>query len=195
MKRLVLLWLGIALLLAGVAGASLYLWQNAGAPVTFQPVKAVQPANLPPTQQTQTTQPLSGKPVRLVVPRLGIDIKIVDGYYNASAKDWTVSPTAANYAVNTPRTNNERGKTFIYGHDIPSVLAPTEHIALGDIAYVYTDNGHQFEYKYTGDTIVTPTNTSLFDQLDGAPGLVLMTCDGLWSQNRRIMNFDLVSAS
>ncbi|SRR6266550_744896 len=196
MKRLLWLWFGMAVTMLAAGGTLWYLWQSAQAHAAQQRVQQVasraeqQIASAP-----QTHQPLQGKPVRLVVPRLGIDIAIVDGHYNAVVRDWTVSKAAANWAVNTVPVNNNRGITFIYGHDTKQILAPTERIATGDTAYVYTDNGHVFSYTYQSDSIVKPADTQLFDQLDGAPGIKLMTCDGAWSQNRRIMNFNLVSAA
>lgn len=137
---------------------------------------------------------LEGLPAKVLLPRLSIDVGVVSGIYDPSKKIWSVASSSANYAPNTAKINNKNDQTLIYGHWTPQVLGPTKQLVPGDIAYVYTDNNHVFKYMYQGKGIVKPTDIQIFDHLKGKPGLVLMTCEGSWAQNRRLMFFNLVGA-
>ncbi len=150
--------------------------------------KLVEPTNVPQAME------LEGVPVRIILPRLAIDVSVVPGIYNMSQKEWSVAPDSANYAPNTAKANNVQDLTLIYGHWTPKIFGPTKQIVSGDIAYVYTDNNHVFKYIFIGNTLVKPTDVQIFDQLKGEPGLVLMTCEGTWAQNRRLMTFKLDTA-
>lgn len=157
---------------------------------------AIVPAPAP--QQTAEVQAaikvvetISGKPTRLVIPSLKIDITVADGIYNASSQTWTLSKDKAHYALMTPEPNNQEGNTFIYGHNRREVFANLAKLKIGETATVYTDNGHQFTYKFRSAYETNPTDSSLFDY-QGPPILTLQTCSGVWYQNRYLMTFDLV---
>src|SRR6266446_1926368 len=62
------------------------------------------------------TTPISGKPVRIVLPEVGVDVPVVDGYYISAQRGWYVAPADATYAINTYPINNTQGTTLIYGH-------------------------------------------------------------------------------
>lgn len=138
---------------------------------------------------------IEGKPVRIVMPRLGIDLEVLTGGYNINASEWFVAGVVANYAENTAYANNKQDKTLIYGHWTAKVFGNTKNLVAGDIAFVYTDNGHIFKYSYSHNQLVMPTDVGIFNEFKGKPGLVLMTCDGTWAQNRRLMYFDLQESS
>lgn len=139
---------------------------------------------------------ISGKPVRIVLPDVGIDLPVVEGKYISAEKGWSVSPVYANYAVNTYPINNSKGTTLIYGHALIYVFGRTQNLKPGNTALVYTDNGHIFQFRFTNSRTVNPSDTELFSQLNtNRPILKLMTCGGSWSQNRRIMNFELAKAA
>jgi LPXTG-site transpeptidase (sortase) family protein len=141
----------------------------------------------------QAPSKIFGKPIRIILPELSIDLPVVTGYYISADKGWYVSPVAANYAVNTYPSNNSNGTTLIYGHALVYVFGRTANIKPDYTALVYTDNGHIFKYTYKSEISVDPTDTEIFSDLaTQKPVLKLMTCGGSWSQNRRIMTFSLV---
>lgn len=142
------------------------------------------------TKQTGIT----GTPVRIVIPAAGIDLPVVKGQYFFGSNAWSVSDKAANYAPNTAKLNDTAGKTFIYGHATPRVFGSTLSLKAGDTAYVYSANNHIFNYRLVRETVVNPSDTGIFATFEGKPGLVLMTCDGTWSQVRRVMYFELEAA-
>ncbi len=143
---------------------------------------------------TKANNVIKGKPVRIVLPDVSIDVQIADGIYYPSSKTWSLSLTKAQYALMTPEANNQEGNTFIYGHNRKEVFNRLPKLQIGQLAYVYTDNNHIFTYKYRSHYETNPNDDTLFTYR-GAPILTLQTCTGIWYQNRDLMTFDLVKVS
>lgn len=135
---------------------------------------------------------LTGKPIRLKIPAVGIDLPVTDGEYDSASDTWTLSTTSVHIATMTAPINNQSGHTLIYGHNNRNLLAPTRDIAQYDELIIYTDNDLVFRYSYFGDEIVDPTDTSLLEQNPNSPTLTLLTCEGLFYEQRRLMSFELV---
>lgn len=134
-------------------------------------------------------------PIRIVIPAVSTDLTVVDGRYD-NQKGWQVAANAANFATISKAPNHSGGKTVIYGHDTPHVLKPIQNIAKGDRVYVYTESGHIFSYRYAGDAVVSPNNTTVFSELEnGPPQLVVITCAGVFSEVRRILYFDFIGVA
>lgn len=133
---------------------------------------------------------ISGRPNRIVVESLDIDLSIKDGAYNPSTKEWTLSDDIAYFAEMTTPANNSHGNTFIYGHNTDAIFAKFKNISSGVLVKIYTTNGHVFEYVYRNDAIVTPDITNVLYENPESPQLTVMTCEGIWSKVRRIMYFD-----
>jgi LPXTG-site transpeptidase (sortase) family protein len=142
-----------------------------------------------------STKPVQGTPSRILVPEAGIDLPVVPGSQNQSTKIWSVSSKDANYATNTAPANNTEGQTLIYGHNNHKVFGSLLGLKPGAAAYVYTQNGHVFEYKYKASRDLTPNRSDLFHELETGKGLVLMTCDGPKFEYRHVMSFELLRAS
>ena len=135
---------------------------------------------------------LTGNPVRLEIPAVGIDLPVVDGEYDEATDAWTLSTTSVHIATMTSPINNLAGHTLIYGHNNRNLLAPTRDISIGDLLLIHTDNDLVFHYLYTGDELVDPSDTSLLELDPDAPQLTLLTCEGLFYEHRRLMNFEFV---
>jgi len=136
-----------------------------------------------------------GSPQRIIIPGLVINLPIVAGNYDKEAQEWSLSNTSANFATNTNNPNNKGGKTLIYGHALASIFGKLNKLSSEDTVYIVTNNGHTLSYKMKSVEIVPPTDTSVFDKMGGTPGLYLVTCDGTWSTNRRIISLDLMEVS
>jgi LPXTG-site transpeptidase (sortase) family protein len=134
---------------------------------------------------------ISGHPIKVTVTRLGVSLPVIDGTYDQTGDSWTLSDDKAQFATETAAPNDGFGATFIYGHNIPTVFEPLKDLVVGDILTVETDNGYTFTYRYLSDEIVSPEDTSVLDEHSVAPRVTLMTCDGIWSENRRVMYFEL----
>ena len=144
-----------------------------------------------PTQVVDATPLISGKPVRIKIDAVKIDLPVADGTYNPTTKKWSLSTTHAHYAVMTPVANNKEGNTFIYGHNRRSVFAALTKLTPGDTAIIETDNGQTFHYILRHIQDVDPADVSLF-QYQGKPILTLQTCSGSWYENRRLFTFDFI---
>jgi LPXTG-site transpeptidase (sortase) family protein len=155
-------------------------------------VPFAQAASAAAPQVTPPVRVVSGKPVRIQVPALHIDLQVIDGQYNAQSKTWTLTKDKAQYAANTPLANNAEGNTFIYGHNRKQVFSTLNRIKPGDEAIITTDNGHIFTYKFRAAYETNPSDDSLF-AYKGAPILTVQTCSGLWYQNRQLFTFNFES--
>lgn len=175
---------------AGLCLFGFVIWQNfkTNTATTLRLQQAV-PIVATQAAAEKTDVVIQGEPVHLVLPRLGIELTIVRAEYDANTNSWPVSATAANYAVNTPPISNRADKTLIYAHAQKNLFAATSDLKTGDDLYITTADGHVVHYQYANQLIVPPSDVSIFDQLRGVPGVILMTCDGVWSENRRFMEF------
>lgn len=148
-----------------------------------------------PDQEPTPPKPIiSGLPVRIVVPRLGIDLRVMKGEYNPEDKSWTLvdGKIEAYYAMPSVMANDFGGNTFVYGHKNRFVFGALEKLAPGDVAHIYTENKLVFTYTFTSSQEMTPDQTSIFDY-QGPPQLTLQTCTGNWYELRRLSIFKFES--
>jgi LPXTG-site transpeptidase (sortase) family protein len=146
----------------------------------------------------QAAHPLiQGMPNRIVVPKLGLDLPVVQGAYNPTTKQWTVSDDYANWAPNTAQSNNKDGQTLIYGHNSWKIFAGLVNgLKPGDPVYVYTANNHLFEYTYNSAETVSPNDAqALFDSMKTGTGLKLITCELTDFSWRHVMSLKLIKAT
>lgn len=144
-------------------------------------------------QKKVPEQKILSEPVKIEIPRLNIFLAIEKGYYDETNKTWSVSDTAANFAMGSAMPNSSTGVTVIYGHNLVDIFEPTKNLKKGDIVYLYTEKGETFKYRYTNARVVMPQDTSIFNSADDAPKLALITCSGVWSESRRLMEFEYVN--
>ncbi len=187
-----LLVVGVLASTLGLAGLvpSAYFWhqtrQITEAAVASSPTQTV-------TTPTVVTAPkiITGKPVRLLIPSLGMDLSVADGVYDPRNGQWTLSTSQVHYALMTVQPNDKQGNTLIYGHYRPEVFAALHTIQPGATAQVVTANGYTFTYTFKNSTVVNPADTSILSY-EGRPMLTLQTCTGAFMQNRQLFSFDLV---
>ena len=158
-------------------------------PVTTTFTQSVQRTPAVASAQTASIR-IEGKPTRLQIPALTLDLPVADGIYYKQSKTWSLSNNKAHYALITPLANNEDGNTFIYGHNRREVFKNLNKIKTGDKAVITTDNGHTFTYIFRSSLETNPYDDSLFSY-KGSPILTIQTCSGLWYQNRQLFTFDL----
>lgn len=177
----------LAALLLGFGPLKKY-WQN-DTKISAQPFSQVALATAPTTAITESPR-IEGKPIKLEISSLGINLPVVDGVYNAKTKTWNLSTNKTHYALMTPPANNKEGNTFIYGHNRRQVFAKLPQVKVGDKAIITTENNHTFTYVLRMSYTTDPYDDSLFSY-EGPPMLTLQTCTGLWYQNRSLYMFDL----
>ncbi len=184
-----LIIVSMVLMLAGLAGLLpyAYFWNrnriaSANAPVLMVPERAPLPVK---------PEVITGKPSRILIPSLSMDLAIVDGVYSQNTKTWTLSSDKAHYALPSVQPNDDKGNTLIYGHYRPEVFARLHTIKVGAEIQVLTDNGYRFIYSYRETKAVDPTNVDIF-AYEGKPQLTIQTCSGAWMQNRQFYFSDFV---
>ena len=133
-----------------------------------------------------------GEPVRLKVPRLGIDLVVISGVYDQQNQTWTLSDSEVQFARSTSLPSNAAGNTFLYGQNTKQVLGNSDKLQRGDELTVETENNKVFIYRYTSEKIIASDDTSVFSAEYEYPVLTLLACSSFWSQDRRLMSFDLV---
>lgn len=181
-----LLFAALLLIATGILGLMPYanmLADKQAAVANAQPV----------TVQSRPLKPetVSGKPVRLQVPSLGLDLTVADGAYNQADGSWTLSKDKAHFALPSAPANNEAGNTLVYGHNRSEIFAALHTMQPGATAIITTDSGYVFTYMYTQQEIVEPTATEIFGY-QGAPRLTLQTCTGRWFEQRQFFYFSLL---
>jgi sortase (surface protein transpeptidase) len=147
----------------------------------------------PPTNQV--VKVISGLPVRVVIPTSAIDIPVDPGYYNPTTNTWTLSGYRAQFDMSSTLANNIGGDSFIYGHNNDFVFGSLRHTTpqIGAIAYIYTANGHIFQYSFSQTYSIGPTDTSVLFA-GGPPTLTIQTCTGSLNEWRTmyVFNYDKV---
>ncbi len=184
MKSKKLLITGVILAILGLAGTlpTAYYWlQNRHAFASGTVVQAAPQPNPGPTL-------VQGKPAKLIIKSLNMNLKVVDGIYNQNNGSWTLSLDKAHFALPSVMPNNESGNTLIYGHYRPEVFAYLHLIQPGAKAQIITENGYIFSYTFTGSKNYNPSDTSIF-AYQGPPQLTIQTCSGSWFQNRQLFTF------
>lgn len=135
---------------------------------------------------------VSGRPVRVVVPSVSIDLPVVDGAYDTASGTWSIGNYQAYYATPTPPVNDSSGTTLIYGHNNRTAFRTLSDVQLGAELVVYTGAGTIFRYSLTDAHEVQPSDTNILSY-DGPPTVILQTCSGNWNEFRKLYIFKLES--
>ncbi len=130
----------------------------------------------------------SGRPIRIRLPSLGIDLPIDDGFFNDKTGEWTLSGYHAQFAVLSKLANDHDGNTFVYGHYNKYVFYNLKNVKPGAEVAIYTDNQYVFYYTFESAQNVKPSDTSELTY-QGPPILTVQTCSGNWFEWRRMYTF------
>ena len=122
-------------------------------------------------------------PTRLSVPRLDIEKEILPAHYSKDAASWSVDDTHVFYM-------NHSATPIIYGHATDKVFAPLKGVAKDEVLVV-EDGIRQSAFKYVDDLRVTPDDVSILGK-KYKNTLLLMTCEGIYSETRRVLRFEYV---
>lgn len=187
--------LGVALTVIGLIGVIPVLFNSdssalaaSGATQTSDIATPTQIAKATPAAPT-APQTISGHPVEIVAPTVNVDMPIVDGFYDPTTGGWTLNADKAQFAAITTQPNDQSGQTFIYGHATQRVFGKLLNMHIGDQVSVLTSNGYRFTYTLKQTEVVTPSNTGILSYT-GSPRLLLQTCVGAFSQDRKFFILD-----
>lgn len=163
-----------------------YFYEQA---VSSRPLFSLAPVLPSPAADTEV---IYGQPAELAIPRLGLDLKILNGSYDATTKGWTLDDWHAFWMVDTPQLTDRSKMTIIYGHDQENVFGHLNLLKPGDALVITTAQGALVNLRYRADAVVQPTDVQLARSGDAT--VALITCSGSFYQQRRVMYFDFVSA-
>ncbi len=134
---------------------------------------------------------IQGIPTRLKIERLGMNLAVLQGNYDPETLAWTLSDTDAFYATPSQQPGTKPGTTLIYGHNRVDAFAPLAAVGQGEVVELTLEDGTRLSYTYSHDARITPEATSILTERSLYPQLVLMTCDGMFNEVRRVMYFTL----
>ncbi len=152
------------------------------------------PASIEKLPEIKPTPIVSGKPIQIIVPSLGIDLPVVDGVYDPQAHTWSLGKHTAQFAVTTPFANDTSGNTFIYGHNSQYVFNKLLYIETDAEVQIVTDNNKVFTYRYKKNFDVQPQQVDSIKHT-GAPMLTIQTCVGQYLEQRRMFQFDFIKVT
>lgn len=150
-------------------------------------VEQVSSATHLPVNSLQPQQSNHLTPTRIQLPSIATDLEVVAGVYDHTANTWSIRGGAANFATIGHTPAEQRGVVLIYAHDRDNAFGRLSQLSDGARATVIDTTGEHYLYQLdrTKTREYAPHDTSLLDQLDGNPRLILMTCTG-WLSDRRI---------
>ncbi len=125
-------------------------------------------------------------PVHIEIPDVGISLSVDRGSYDFSSEEWTLYDQVAFWADLTALPSDQFGNTLIYAHNKPDAFYPLKDIEPGDEILLTADTGEVLVYQYEYDLVVDPRNNDLFELNDDSY-LTLLTCNGWFSEARRLM--------
>ena len=128
-------------------------------------------------------------PTYITDTKLGIDLPIIEGGYNASSGEWQIDNNNAHFANLSAPLNSKTGATVIYAHNKDGLFANLSQLERGDTISIRASNNQNYTYKYSNDTLAVPNDGSIFNY-NGNYKLVLLSCYGTNSELRRLMYFE-----
>jgi len=133
-----------------------------------------------------------GVPVSIRIESVGIDLEVKEGIYDYEERVWTITNGYAYWANLSDSIFQKNSNTVIYAHNQKNEFGKLKNIKIGDKIVVTTDSGNTLVFEYFSDNIVDPNNSSvIFEEVD-VSRLVLITCNGVFSEDRRILYARLV---
>jgi sortase (surface protein transpeptidase) len=135
-----------------------------------------------------------GYPVQIVIERIDLTLPIELGYYDPQMQTWTLSDGKAYFATLSDLPSTFNGNTILYAHNREDAFLDTAHLVPGDLITIVLDTGTRLTYEFYAEEVVYPTNDAVFTYKD-FPRLTLLTCEGEFSETRRLQYAKLLHTS
>lgn len=188
----------IIAILAIVIGAGVFTFVLVHA-VWFAPDAQVTDSAITPPASTATAVAAGDKPVRLLIPSLGVNANVQDVGIAASGNMAVPSNFTDVAWYRYGPVPGEVGSAVMDGHvdnglSLAGVFKHLSDIKVGDDIYVKNQNGQTLHFKVSDIELYpyksVPTD-QIFNPKDTAR-LNLITCDGTWVQGQRTYDHRLV---
>ena len=129
-----------------------------------------------------------GLPVRLLIPVIGVDSGIEDGFITPDGRMQVPAGTADVAWFALGPHPGQAGSAVIGGHfgiqnEVPFVFYNLNKLAIGDKIYVVNDEGDTLSFivRSIASFGLNDDATSVFTSSDGLAHLNLITCEGVWN--------------
>lgn len=124
----------------------------------------------------------SEKPLRIIIPRLNIDLPIVEA--KVIEDSWEISETAASHGEGSAYPG-QKGNVVIFAHARVHLFLPLQDIQEFDEIYVLTDKSW-YSYSVSKITEVLPDQVEVIHPTPDEQ-LTLFTCSGFADEKRLIV--------
>lgn len=133
-------------------------------------------------EQLLAERPKSHSPVRIIIPKLDIDLpvveaKVVGGY-------WELSENTASFGLGSAYPG-QSGNTVIFAHAREGLFLPLRQVEKDTSVYVLTDD-RWHRYKVTETKLVSPKQVEVVSPTENEQ-LTLFTCSGFLDTKRLIV--------
>ena len=162
-------------------------------------------APLPTADAQLPTPPAQGAPDRLVIPAIELDTAIVDVGWEVVERgaqrttEWQTADNAAGRHINSAQPG-ELGNVVLSGHhntkgEVFRRISDQE-LALGDMVYLYDDQGRRFDYQVTevtepllevGASEAQRLANAGYIQPTSDARVTLVTCWPYWTNTHRVV--------
>lgn len=153
-----------------------------------------------------TEPPLVGQPNRLVIPKIALDVPIVDVGWHVEERgdqrftEWDTAENAAGRHINSARPG-EQGNVVLSGHhntkgEVFRRISDLELVP-GDLIYLYDQNGRRFTYVVdevtnpplleVGATLEQRLANARYIQPTADARVTLVTCWPYWTNTHRVI--------
>lgn len=120
---------------------------------------------------------------RVTIDDAAISLPVIPGSYDATRGTWTLDDTHAFFMQGS-------ATPLIYGHATANIFEPLGDLHVGAMLRLETKTG-VLSFRYTSGELIAPDDTSVLTR--SMPGtLLLMTCDGVFSEHRLLLHFEFV---
>ncbi len=136
---------------------------------------------------------LNTQPVAISVPQLNLNLPIELGSYNAKTASWNISDSAAYFAEPTSKLTTSGAQTVLYAHSKNHLFGKVKQLDAGGVVIITDEKSQKWTYALSTTKRVSPNNTDVMYEKPSSPHLVLITCDGIFDEYRKLMYFDLIT--
>lgn len=133
--------------------------------------------------------PDDNTPIKIVIKSQGINLPVVP--VTMQNGTWKVNDGVANYATETSKISGKTGNVGIFAHDLKNGFTDIKNLKEGETIKIFT-TGQIATYKVYSTETTDPSSVNTFYPTQ-TPTLTLVTCDGIFSQQRFIVKAQLVS--
>lgn len=131
----------------------------------------------------ELSETYTAKPVRLAIPRLGIDLPVFGSEVNGTT--WQTHENGVSYLKSTPLPGTV-GNSVLYGHNWPNLLGPIRYSKVSDKIIVSYADGQTVSFVVAYIATVSPEQVKILENSKDSR-LTIYTCTGFLDSKRFVV--------